>query len=150
MTRHAREAISLAVATAIFEAVLQGLVTTDWSAAGAHALLFAFLVGPPLFLALLTWRRRTHPVRARLLFGVAAVAAVGGLGVLGVNLYRFYTEPAFRRTPNTAGLVVPLVQWGVIGAVWLWLVVREARERSAARRAAPAPAPGLKNPSQSA
>jgi hypothetical protein len=144
MTRHAREAISLAVATAIGEVALQALVTTDWSSVGAQALLFAFLVGPPLFLALITWRRREHPARSRLLFVVAAAVAVGGLGALGFNLYRFNTDPQFRLKPNMYGLVVPLVQWAAVAAVWLWLVVQEGREKRTARQAAQAaqtPAP---------
>jgi hypothetical protein len=135
MTRHAREAISLAVATALGEAALQALVISDWSSPGAHALLFAFLVGPPLFLALLAWRRREHAGRARALFVVAVLIAVGGLGVLGFNLYRFNTDPQFRRERNTSGLVVPLAQWAAVVGVWLWLVAAEAREKLAARQA---------------
>ena len=136
MTRHAREAVSLAAATALGEAALYALVTTDGSNVGSVALLFAFLVGPPLFLALLAWRRRAHRDRSRLLFGVAVAVAVGGLGVLGLDLYRFSTDPQFRQTPNMHGLIVPLVQWGAIVAVWLWLVVQEGRETRAARKAA--------------
>ena len=136
MTRHAREAISLAAATALGEAALQALQTADGATVGSAALLFAFLVGPPLFLALLAWRRRDHRERSRVLFGVAVAVAVGGLGVLGFDLYRFSTDPQFRRTPNMNGLIVPLVQWGAIGAVWLGLVVQEGREKRAARQAA--------------
>jgi hypothetical protein len=154
MTRQAREAISLALATALGEAVLQALVTSDWSKVGPVALLFAFLVGPPLFLALLAWRRKEHPGRSRLLFVVAVVIAVGGLGVLGFNLYRYHTDPQFRRKPNMSGLIVPLAQWGIIMAVWLWLVFQESREKRATAKAAqPAQAagtPGTPNPPQSA
>ena len=134
MTRQAREAISLAAATALGEAVLQALVTSDWSNPAQHALLFAFLVGPPLFLALLAWRRSEHERRSRLLFVVAVLVAVGGLGALGFNLYRFSTDAAFRKEPNTTGLVVPLAQWAVVMGVWFWLVVREGAERRAARQ----------------
>jgi hypothetical protein len=142
MTRHAREAISLAAATALGEVAMLALMTTDWSQVGAVVLLFVFLIGPPLFLALLAWRRRTHPKRSRILFATAVVVAVGGLGVLGFNLYRFSTDPAFRRTPNMAGLIVPLVQWGVIMVVWVKLVVSETREKRAAGQAPqPAQAP---------
>jgi len=141
MTRHAREAISLAVATALGEAILRALVTTDWSQIGGLVLLFAFLLGPPLFVALLAWRRRTHPVRSRVLFGLAAVIAIGGLSVLGFDLYRFDTDPQFRQTPNMHGLIVPMVQWGVIGVVWLWLVVQEAREKRAAAEPGRSPVP---------
>jgi hypothetical protein len=142
MTRHAREAISLAAATALGEAALQALVTTDWSLVAPLVLLFAFLIGPPLFLALLAWRRRTHPARSRWLFGVAVLIAVGGLSALGYNLYRFSTDPQFRKTPNMLGLIVPLVQWGVILVVWVVLMVLEGRDK----RVAPAQAPNSTNP----
>jgi hypothetical protein len=144
MTRHAREAVALAGATVLGEGALQALVTTNWSNVGAQVFLFAFLVGPLLFLGVMAWRRRGHPGRSRLLFGVAAVCAVGGFGVLGFNLYRFSTDEAFRRKPNMAGLLVPLVQWIIIVAIWLGLVIQEAREKRAAEQAAqtaPAPTP---------
>ncbi|MBP3958645.1 hypothetical protein J8F10_25645 [Gemmata sp. G18] len=134
MTRHARETISLAVAAALGEAALVAFVTTDWSAVGANAMLFAFLAGPPLFLAMTAWRRRTHPARSRLLFLVAVAVAVGGLGVLGFDLYRYSTDAQFRRTPNMHGLVVPIVQWIVILAIWLGLVIQESREKRNANR----------------
>ncbi len=140
MTRHAREAISLAAATALGEAAIQAFMTTEWADVGSLALVFAFLIGPPLFLALLAWRRRTHRDRSRLLFGVAIAVAVGGLGVLGFDLYRFSTDPQFRKTPNMNGLIVPLVQWVVVAAVWLWLVVQEGREKREAARSAVAAA----------
>ena len=138
MTRHAREAVSLGVATALGESALLALVTTEWSNVGALALLFAFLAGPPLFLAVLAWRRRTHPARSKVLFGTVAVVAVGGFAVLGYDLYRFNTDRQFRLMPNMNGLIVPLVQWVVVGAVWLWLVVAEAREKRLARQGAQA------------
>jgi hypothetical protein len=136
MTRHAREAISLAGATAIGETALQALMTTEWTQIGALVILFAFLIGPPLFLALLAWRRRTHPARTRLLFGVAAVVAVGGLGVLGFDFYRFSTDPQFRKTPHMNGLLVPMGQWILVAAIWMWLVIQDARENRAAGQAA--------------
>jgi hypothetical protein len=153
MTRQAREAISLAGATALGEAALQALVITDWSSPGAHALLFAFLLGPPLFLALLAWRRREQARLSRVLFVVAVLLAVGGLGALGFNLYRFSTDPAFRKEPNMTGLVVPLAQWAVVMGVWFWLVAAEAREKHAARQSAQggqaANTPGATKPPQS-
>jgi hypothetical protein len=111
MTRQAREAISLAVAAALGEAALQALVITDWSNPRRHALLFAFLAGPLLFLALLAWRRRKHESRSRVLFAIAVLIAAGGLGALGVNPYRFSADAAFRKGTNMTGLVVPLAQW---------------------------------------
>src|SRR5262249_39783694 len=129
------EAVSLAIATAVGESALLALTISDWSNPGAHALLFAFLAGPPLFLALLVWRRRDHARRSRALFVVAILLAVGGLGALGYNLYRFNTDAEFRKTPNMLGLIVPLVQWGIIMAIWLCLVVQEGLEKRAARQA---------------
>jgi hypothetical protein len=154
MTRHAREAISLAVATALGETAIQALMITDWANPGAHALLFAFLAGPPLFLAMLVWRRRKHVKRTKVLFFIAVLIAVGGLGVLGFSLYRFNTDPQFRKAPNMWGLIVPLVQWGVVMVVWLWLVVQESLEKRAAKQTAqPAQATSgtdATNPPQSA
>jgi hypothetical protein len=135
MTRHAREAISLAVATAIGETALQLLMTTDWSQVGRLAFSFVFLLGPPLFLAVLAWRRRNHPARSRLLFGTAAAVAVGGLCVMGFDFYRFSTDAQFRKSPGMNGLLVPLGQWAVILVVWLYLVVQEGREKRAAEKA---------------
>ncbi len=135
MTRHSRGAIALALATALGEAALQALVVTDWSNPGAHAMLFAFLVGPQLFLALLAWRRRAHERRSRVLFAVAALTAIGGLGALGFHLYCFNTDAAYRKEPSMIGLIVPLAQWVVMVAVWLWLVICEGAERRAARQA---------------
>lgn len=132
MTRPARATISLAITAAVAEGALAALTISDWSAGGANALLFAFLVGPLLFLALTAWRRRTHPTRSRLLFYVTVAVAAGGLIVLGTDLYRFNTDVQFRRAPNMHGVLVPVVQWVVILVVWLWLVIQESREKRAA------------------
>lgn len=134
MTRHARGTVLLAGVAAIGEAALAALMTSDWSAVGANALLFAFLVGPLLFLALTAWRRRAHAPRSRVLFFAAVACTVGGLGVLGIDFYRFRTDAQFRQTPNMHGVLVPFVQWVVVVAVWLWLVVQEGREKRAASR----------------
>lgn len=132
MTRHAREAVSLSVAAAIGEVALLALMTTDWVNVGGQILLFAFLVGPPIFLAMLAWRRRTHEQRTRVLFYVAVAIAVGGLAVLGYDYYRFHNDRQFRMTPNMNHVLVPIIQWVVVGAVWVWLVVAEGREKRAA------------------
>lgn len=132
MTKFAREAISLAIAAALGEAALLALIT-DWSQTGANLFVFGFLVGPPLFLALSAWRRRAHPVRSKLLFWVAVGVAVGGLGALGVEAYRFTTDPEFRKTPSVTRMLVPVVQWAVILVVWVYLVLQEMRDRRAAK-----------------
>jgi hypothetical protein len=132
MTRHAREAVSLGVAAAIGEIALLALMTTDWSNVGAQLLLFAFLAGPPLFVSVMAWRRKEHAERSRVLFFTAAAVAVGGLAVLGFDLYRFSTDRQFRQTPNMNHVLVPIVQWVAVGAVWGWLVVVEGQEKRAA------------------
>src|SRR5687768_2043473 len=118
MTRHAREAVSLGVATAIGEAALLALMT-DWSSVGRQVLLLAFLVGPALFVALLAWRRRAHAARSRVLFATAGVVALVGSAVLGADLYRVNTDPEFRRTPNSHAASATLAQWVIVGAVWV-------------------------------
>ena len=133
MTRHACAAIALACAASVGEGVLTALTITDWSAVGANALLFAFLVGPLLFLALTAWRRRAHPARSRVLFWVAVAVPVGVMTVFGIDFYRHSTDAKFRQTPNMHGVLVPIVQWVVILVVWLWLVVQESHEKRAAK-----------------
>ena len=125
MTRYAREAIALAGAAAAGEVALAALMISDWSAVAANALLLAFLAGPLLFLALSAWRRRAHPAWSRVLFGAAVAVAAGGLLVLGIDFYRYSTDAQFRATPNMHGVLVPIVQWAAVLAVWLWLVVQE-------------------------
>ncbi|MCI0703509.1 MAG: hypothetical protein L0241_20710 [Planctomycetia bacterium] len=134
MTHHAKWSLALVAITIAGEVALQSAVTTDWSQKQAQALLFAFLIGPPLFLALTVWRRRAHPSRSRLLFWLAVAVAVGGLGVLGFNVHRYHTDPEFRRSPNMYGLIVPLVQWVAIVGLWLWLVIQEGQEKRAAKQ----------------
>jgi hypothetical protein len=131
--------IVLALLTGCGEVVLAAATITDWSSVGAHALLFAFLAGPLLFLALMAWRRRSHATRTKVLFAVALLCALGGLSALGWRAYRFHTVPEAKFERSDVGLAVPLVQWGAILLVWLWLLVVEAREKRAAS------APGAPN-----
>jgi hypothetical protein len=100
----------------------------------AGLLLAAFLVGPVLFLALLAWRRKGHPVRPRRFLVLALLLAAVGLGVLGWDCYRYRTDPEFRTVRNMNGVVVPLVQWAAVLAVWVGVVVRETREKRAAAK----------------
>jgi hypothetical protein len=126
--------VLVALLTAAGEVALAASVVTDWSQAAAHALLFAFLAGPLLFLALMAWRRRAHAARTKVLFAVALLCALGGLSALGWRAYRFQAVPEAKFERNDSGLIVPLVQWGAILLVWLWLTVTEAREKRAAKQ----------------
>lgn len=134
MTR-AAGTVLVALLTAAGEVALAAAAITDWSSVGAHALLFAFLAGPLVFIALMAWRRRAHAQRTKVLFAVALLCALGGLSAIAWRVYRFHTVPEAKFERSDVGLVVPLVQWGSILLVWLWLLISEAREK----RAAPAP-----------
>lgn len=131
MTR-AAGTVLVAVLTAAGEVALSAAAITDWSQPGAHALLFAFLAGPLLFLALMAWRRRAHATRTQVLFAVALLCALGGLSALAWRAYRFYAVPEAKFERSDVGLAVPLVQWVAILFVWLWLLISEAREKRAA------------------
>ncbi len=128
MTRHTRGTLALAVVTAIGEIACQ-LAMTDANTGDANVLVLAFLAGPLAFLAMLAWRRRAHASRSRVLFFVALAVAIGGLVVFGFDCYRYRTDAAVRLKPNMNGLIVPIVQWVAILAVWLWFVRQESRDK---------------------
>ena len=79
-------------------------------------LYFAFFVGPPAFLGLVVWRRRAALPRPRLLFAVALAEGIFGLAALATTFMPL--------------ALLPLVQWPLLLAVWLWLVLRERRRGS--------------------
>src|SRR5262245_56209395 len=91
MTASASFAILLAVLAAAAEVWISLEMTEAWQPAGLW-LVMAFLASPLLFLALLAWRRRTHPGRSLLL--LAVIVLLGGIGcaIFGNDLARFRTE----------------------------------------------------------
>lgn len=93
------------------------------------AALLAFVVGPLAFLALLAWRRRTHPARAQQLGQAAAIVAGFGIAVLGYTCYRFHTDQQFRGEANYAPMLLPLFQWLGVLVVWVRLVIAERQEK---------------------
>ena len=95
----------------------------------AMAVAVGFLAGPPVFLALVAWRRRARPGWVRRLLALAVVVAAAGLGVLGWDCYRFHTDAEFRKLRNMNAVVVPLGQWLAVLAAWLLVVAREAHEK---------------------
>jgi hypothetical protein len=129
---HAVRTVALCSVTAAAELALLAGVTTDINLASpGGAILLGFVLGPPIFLALLAWRRRAHPTRARLLFAVSVVVAVMGVGLLGYDYYRYRTDAAFRLTPGRNPMFLPLVQWVIVLLAWGPIVAAERREKKA-------------------
>ena len=81
MTRTAHVTIFLAVLAGAAEVTLAARMAPAWAADGPLPILLGFLAGPMAFLALLAWRRRTHPARSRLLFWLTVILAAAGVGV---------------------------------------------------------------------
>jgi low temperature requirement protein LtrA len=129
MTRHTRGTLILTL-TALAGEIGCQMSVMDANTGNANVVLLAFLAGPLLFLAMIAWRRRAHASRSRVLFFFALAVAIGGLLVFGNDCYRYHTEAAYRLKANMKGLMVPIAQWVVILAAWLWLLLREAREKS--------------------
>jgi hypothetical protein len=90
----------------------------------------AFLVGPPVFLAVMAWRRRANLVRSRSLFLFAAFVAVAGLAAYGLAAYQLRSDdPATRRNPLLNPALVPLAQWLVVLAGWVRVNAIEKQEK---------------------
>jgi hypothetical protein len=134
MTGHAKWAIFISLLAAAAAVALAVAIAPAWSPTGIEPLFLLFLAGPLAFLALMTWRRREHPTRSKLLFGLAAVLAAGGLGVLAYDYVRFRSEQPGQHATHLHPLIIPLVQWLAVVAVWIVLVVKEGREKRAAQR----------------
>lgn len=92
---HAVRTATLCGVTAAGElALLAGVASGINLVSPGGAMLLSFVLGPPLFLALLAWRRRSHLARGRLLFAAAVVVAGLGFGLLGYDLYRHRADAA--------------------------------------------------------
>jgi hypothetical protein len=128
--KYASATLFLAGFAAAVEMWLARIVIGDASTV-MLAFLGFFLAGPLVFLALLAWRRRTHPTRVRMIFWVTVIVAVAGAAILaydGMGERPKLTGPIpIRLSP----LLVPTGQWLVIVAVWVRLVVVEGNEKRA-------------------
>jgi hypothetical protein len=127
---YAKFAVAIALLAAGGEVALAWATAEAWAPEGTP-LLLAFLAGPLAFLALVAWRRRDHPARSKLLFRLTTVLAALGLGVLTFDFVRFRNEPPGRHVPHAHPLILPLVQWLAVLAVWITLVIKEGREKRA-------------------
>lgn len=87
-----------------------------------------FTAGPLLLLALMAWRRRARPARLRVVFPLALLVAAVGVG--GFAYLVFGPQPRFGN-PGVNPVLVPLVQWLGVLAVWAWFGVAEGREKRA-------------------
>lgn len=130
-----RPIFAVSIVAAVAQAILLAMLAPD---GGKLTLLdpavYLFVVGPPLFLALLVWRRRaaiTSP-RSVLIF-VLVLAAMGLVPLMNEVIdrgrNRFPNQP---QGSSLVPLIVPLVQWLPVLAWWLSLVVRERRKRRGA------------------
>ena len=130
----AARTVAVCAVTAAAELALIVATTPDWAdyLPGGLALL-AFMLGPPLFLAVMAWRRRSRLAWGVRLFRLAIVVAVIGLGYFGFDCLSYHTDPAYRAERTTNPALIPLVQWVLVLAVWLILIVQEGREKRAAK-----------------
>ena len=115
-----------ALAACGITAVVEGLLVV----AMAEPVLLLFALGPIIFLAVIVWRRRTHPARSRRLAGVALGAGAFGIGAFVVAFLRFQANPQADQ-PSIAPLAVPLLQWIAVLFVWIAIARDESREQRA-------------------
>ena len=115
-----------ALAACGITAVVEGLLVV----AMAEPVLLLFALGPIIFLAVIVWRRRTHPTRSRRLAGVALGAGAFGIGAFVVAFLRFHNNPQADQA-SIAPLAVPLVQWIAVLFVWIAIARDESREQRA-------------------
>jgi hypothetical protein len=128
--QYASATLFLAGFAAAIEVWLATIVMGDASTS-MIAFLGGFLVGPLGFLALLAWRRRTHPTRPRMLFCVTVVVAIAGMAVLGWDSMGERPKLTGAIPIRLSPLLVATGQWLVILAVWARLVFAEGKEKRA-------------------
>ena len=119
----AKRALAACGITAVVEAILVVSMAEP-------PVLLLFALGPILFLAVIVWRRRTHPTRSRRLAGVALGAGAFGIGAFVVAFLRFHNNPQADQA-SIAPLAVPLVQWIAVLFVWIAIARDESREQRA-------------------
>lgn len=122
--------LAVCVIAAAGELVLLRRAAAALAGFPAVPMMAAFTAGPMAFLAVLAWRRRTHPGRTAFLLTVSILTATTGLG--GFVYVCFGPRPNLQN-PGMNPLFVPLAQWLLVLAVWLRLEMAERREKRAAR-----------------
>jgi hypothetical protein len=120
MTPFAKRTLAICLLTAGVETIL---VLTK-----AKPVVLLFVLGPPVFLAVIVWRRRTHPIRTRRLATVALATGAFGIAALAVASYQARLQPNPEKAV-LAPLAVPLVQWVLVLFVWISLAREESREK---------------------
>jgi hypothetical protein len=135
MSPFARYTMLLSFFSAIIEVILALAIGRAWSPGGVQEIFLVFLAGPPIFLALIAWRRCTHADRSRFLFVLALIVELPALAILLYDYIQFRSEPAGEHATHSHPLIIPLVQWIVILVIWIVLAVREGREKRAKQAA---------------
>ena len=121
VSNYAKRTLAICGITAVVESVL--LLSM------ADPVLLLCALGPPLFLVVIAWRRRTHLARSRRLAGVAIGVGAFGIAAFGIASVQFHLNQQPDRPASLAPLLVPLVQWLAILAMWIAIVRQESREK---------------------
>ncbi len=130
--RFARRTLFLCALTAAGELGLV-LSVIDWNAfTRFDGPMLLFIAGPPVFLALIAWRRRAHPTRARTFFRFAVGVSAFGVFALAAHSVQFHTNPRVRDGVDVVPSLVALVQWVAVLIVWIATTLRESAEKSSA------------------
>ena len=102
------------------------LFQLDWNRLSEwDGVMVIFLSGPLLFLGLLSWRRRLHPTRSRMLFRLAFVLGSLGLLALGAHAIMMARQPPPPGGLDVVPLLVALVQWVAVLPVWVSMARQE-------------------------
>ena len=131
MTASARYTLLNSILSSVAAVTLAVAIAPAWAPAGIQPFVLVFLAGPPLFLALLAWRRREHPERSLFLNKLVILVTIPGLAILLYDYFRFRNEPPGEHAQHLHPLIIPLVQWVVVLVYWIVMAIREGREKRA-------------------
>ena len=114
----------LTVAICLLAAVIEtGLASASTSSLSpADIIVLIFLIGPYMLFGLFAWLYRRNKTVARVMLAIVIGVAVCGLYAVGLDSYRYYTDPEYARVQRLIVPVVALVQWCVVAVVALWLL----------------------------
>lgn len=122
-----RKILPLCLATAAIELALLLAIAPGPFALGLYEVVFlVFTLGPPVFLGLITWRRRATLPRPHSVMAIAIFVCVLGILLLGYDFVMTRGLPA-GASESALPALMPILQWPPVLAVWLWLVKLERK-----------------------